>query len=77
MQVKWKADYVASCTVTSTNNDSWSCLGGACSTEIIQTSKLINAQTVFTILCQGLEGSSPPSVTDSTTVNIVPIFNEQ
>ena len=83
VQVTWRATSVASCTVTGTNNDGkvnsatgpWSCSGNACSSEITKTSSGIVAQTVFTISCRGL-GLSPETVTDSTTVNIVPVFCE-
>ncbi len=69
--VSWATQNVSSCSVTGTNADVWSAASGS------ETSSPIRAQTVYSITCQGFPGASPASVSDSTTVNIVPIFNEQ
>lgn len=69
--ITWQAQNVASCTVTGSNGDSWSGLSGH------QISRPIIAQTTYTILCQGLSGAIPPSITRSAIVNIVPIFRER
>lgn len=78
VRVTWAAENVQSCTVRGTNGDGsgsnatglWDDSSGD------KTTTPITAQTVYTILCQGFAGSSPSSVSRSTTVNIVPIFNE-
>ncbi len=70
-RVTWSATNVASCTVTGTNGDSWTGTSGS------QTSSPLHAQTIFTITCQGFPGATPPTVTRSTTVNIVPDFHEE
>jgi hypothetical protein len=71
VRVVWNGQYAASCTVTGTNGDSWSGTSGD------HTSGPIPAQTIYTISCQGLAGSTPASVTSSITVNIVPEFIER
>jgi hypothetical protein len=77
--ITWAADNVASCTVTGSNGDGTS--GGATGAwtgnEGDQNSSPITGQTIYTITCQGFPGATPASVTESTTVNIVPLFQEQ
>jgi hypothetical protein len=78
VSVQWEAQNVSSCVVTGTNGDgtgnnatgAWTTKSGS------KTSSPIIAQTIYTITCQALPGGSPSSVTRSTTVNIIPIFNE-
>lgn len=36
----------------------------------------VHAQTVYVLMCQGLPGASPSSVTETQTINIVPGFQE-
>jgi len=68
--VSWNVEHVSSCTISGTNGDSWTGLIGT------KVSGAINAQTVFTLNCAALAGSSAPNVTRTTTVNIVPTFIE-
>lgn len=68
VSVNWNVTSVRSCTVTGTNGDSWSGASGS------QNSGPIIGQTVFTLTCTGLDDST---ITRTTSVNIVPIFNEQ
>jgi hypothetical protein len=68
--IEWQSQNVASCAVTGSNGDSWTGVSGT------QTSAPILGQTIFTIICQGLSGSSPASASEATTVNIVPSFDE-
>ncbi len=70
VQVAWAAQNVTSCAITGTNGDSWTGTSGT------KTSSPITVQTIYAIVCQGLAGSSPPTITDTTTVNIVPVFHE-
>ncbi len=78
VNVFWTASNVSSCSVTATNGDGtgsnatgvWSTPTGA------KTSSPIASQTVFTIVCQGLPGSTPSSVSRSSTVNVLPTFEE-
>ncbi|MEK7133605.1 MAG: hypothetical protein AAB804_00880 [Patescibacteria group bacterium] len=79
VQVTWAAEGVQSCTVRGTNGDGsgdnatglWNTASGD------EPTSPILAQTIYTITCQGFPGSSPASVTRSTTVNIIPIFEER
>lgn len=71
VQVIWNGQNVSSCTVSGTNGDSWTAASGN------QTSGPIPAQTVYTITCQGVAGSSPASISSTITVNIVPEFIER
>ena len=67
----WNVDNVESCTVTGNNGDSFS---GASSGAGGQETAEIEQQTVFTLSCDGLDGTT---VTETQTVNILPVFNEQ
>ena len=79
VRVTWAAENVLSCTVRGTNGDGsgsnatglWNTTSGD------MTTTPIIAQTVYSITCPGFAGASPPSATRSTTVNIVPTFQEQ
>jgi hypothetical protein len=66
--VSWSAANVSSCTVSGTDSDSWSGASGS------QVSSKITGQTIFTLTCTGLDGST---LTQSATVNIIPIFQEK
>jgi hypothetical protein len=68
--VSWEVRNVSSCSVSSTNGDSWTGLTGT------KVSGAINAQTVFSLTCAALAGSGAPNVTRTATVNIVPVFEE-
>lgn len=71
--VHWSVENAASCAVTGTNGDAWS---GASAGITGKTSSPIFAQTVFVLQCEGHPDSSPSSVSESRTVNIIPIFQE-
>ena len=86
VQVEWEAKNVRSCTVRGTNSDGtgnnatgvWG--GTAGSTHNLsgtKTSSPITAQTIYTIVCQPVPESVSSPVSRSTTVNIIPIFQEQ
>jgi len=77
--VHWQAKNVKSCTITGTNGDgTGNNTTGVWDTDTgDKTSSPITAQTIYTITCQGLAGASPSSVSESTTVNIIPDFQEQ
>jgi len=70
VSVSWDVANVQSCTVTGSNGDSWSGISGN------QTSSPITGQTIYRLSCTPLAGASGSPVNKSTTVNIVPIFNE-
>lgn len=75
--VSWNASNVAasSCIVTGSNGDGGSGVTGwigAISAGI--HSSVIKQQTVYTLTCLGLDGTP---LTESTTVNIIPMFEEQ
>jgi len=74
IRVYWNVANATGCTVSGTNGDSWTAnLSG----DAGQTSGPITAQTVYTMVCEGLVGASPPEVQQSQTINIVPVFNER
>ena len=60
---------LGSCTVTGTNGDTWSGLSGS------QTSSAITQQTKYTLSCTPYSSTVP--ITQTVTVNIVPVFQEQ
>ncbi|MEK7132670.1 MAG: hypothetical protein AAB830_01330, partial [Patescibacteria group bacterium] len=72
--VYWNLDRVSSCAVTGTNEDSWN---GSSSGSAGKTSNPIIGQTTYTLSCAALPGASPSSITESQTVNIIPIFQEK
>jgi hypothetical protein len=53
--------------VTANNGDSWTGLSGS------ETSRPIMAQSIYNLDCTRLEGSH---LRKSTTVNIIPVFQE-
>ena len=65
--ITWSADFVNSCTVTGTNGDRWETRTGN------ETSGPITQQTIYTLSCEGVDGST---LTQRVTVNIIPIFQE-
>ncbi len=72
-EVYWNADNASSCSVSGNNGDSWN---GNFSGASGKTSGQITTQTVFTLSCAALSGASPPSVTETQTVNLIPIIEE-
>src|SRR5947199_2690124 len=65
--VSWSTSLIDSCSITSNNSDSWTDTSGT------KTSKQIMGQTIFTASCIGTDGSI---LTQSATVNLVPVFCE-
>jgi hypothetical protein len=70
VSVSWSSAHVSSCTVTGSNGDSWTGLTSS------QQSAPITAQTIFTLNCLGLPGAALSSISTSTTVNLVPSFQQ-
>lgn len=66
-QVTWSATNVSSCSVSGNNGNSWTGTSGS------QISSPIVTQTVYTLSCAGLDGST---FIQSATVNLIPIFQE-
>ncbi len=68
VDVTWTSQNTTSCSVTGNNGDGpWGGTAGS------HASAPINSQTVFTLTCQGIDGTT---LTKSTTVNIIPVFIE-
>ena len=65
--ITWSANFVNSCTVTGTNGDRWTTMTGN------ETSGPITQQTIYTLSCEGVDGST---LTQRVIVNIIPIFQE-
>jgi hypothetical protein len=72
-EVSWNAASVASCTVSGTNGDSWSCTGAACNATTTETTMPIENQTTYTLSCTGLDNSA---MQRSVTINVAPNFCE-
>jgi hypothetical protein len=73
IRVYWNVDNVASCTVNGSNGDYWT---GTSSGGAGKLSTAITQRTVYTLTCNALSGYTPASFSESTTVNILPIFQE-
>lgn len=73
-KVYWNISNVvdSSCSVTGTNGDSWT--GLAFSGTSGKTTGAITSQTIYTLTCTGLDDST---FTETATVNIIPVFQEQ
>lgn len=71
VNVTWEVTNVSSCSIHSTAGDAWNTLSGD------HPSGPINSQTVFTLDCAPLVGSTAAHMTRSTTVNIIPGFQEK
>ena len=65
--ISWSSHYTTSCTVSGDNGDSWTGLTGE------QVSKPIVRQTIYTLVCDGVDGSSKSA---SVTINIIPNWQE-
>lgn len=65
--VTWTSTHTSDCRVSGTNGDSWTGITGDTQSGPIQN------QTVFTIVCTGLDGST---IQKQATVNIIPVFQE-
>jgi hypothetical protein len=71
-QVHWNVSNAQSCTVTGTNGDSWTGLSSPAGGE---TSKPITTQTIYTLSCQAY--GTNPSLKESETVNVTPVYLEK
>ena len=71
-KVTWTSNNVTSCSITSTNDDSWSSLTGT-----NEVSNPITSQTTFTLHCNGYAGATPGAISKSVIVNIAPSFEEK
>jgi hypothetical protein len=60
--------------VTGTNGDSWSETYSGSSGK---TSSPIKSQTAYTLSCQAFSGGSPPSFSETQTINVLPQFQER
>jgi hypothetical protein len=82
VSVYWNVSNAASCSITGTNGDGtgvnstgiWDTLSSGVSGE---TSSPIEQRTIYTLTCTGLSGASPASASESQTVNVVPVFQEE
>jgi hypothetical protein len=66
--VSWSAENVSNCVASGTNEDIWTGSSGN------HPSNPITQQTVYTLTCEGLDGSQ---ISTSSVVNIVPVFEER
>lgn len=76
VRVYWNITNVitSSCSVTGTNGDSWtgqatSGVDGVASSPILQ-------QTTYTLTCLSLPEATPTSISETVSVNIIPVFQE-
>ncbi|MCR4325817.1 MAG: hypothetical protein NUV59_03345, partial [Patescibacteria group bacterium] len=65
--ITWNVDNVSDCTVSGDNGDGWSGTSGS------HSSSPILQQTIFTLHCDPLDGST---LNESVVVNVLPIFQE-
>lgn len=70
----WSVQNAASCTITAPNGFSSTLLSSG--TTGIAT-PAISQQTVFTLHCTGLPRTIPATINETTTVSIIPVFEEQ
>jgi hypothetical protein len=70
-KISWTTQHTTACTVTEDNPaiaDAWTGSSGS------ETSSRLEEQTVYTLRCTGVDGST---FTDTATVRIIPLFEEQ
>ena len=73
----WRVLNASSCTVTENNptiSDSWTDSDSGTAGKL---SSAIGSQTVYTLHCTGLPEATPVSISETATVDIVPIFQEE
>ena len=73
----WHVTNASSCTVTENNptiSDSWTDSDSGTAGKL---SSAIGSQTVYTLHCTGLPEATPVSISETATVDIVPIFQEE
>lgn len=69
-KIFWNVANVSSCTVSGDNGDSWT--GASSSIDGKKTSN-ITQRTIYTISCNGLDGST---VEEALTINVLPVFQQ-
>ena len=72
-QIHWNVDNVVSCAVSGTNGDSWTGLSSGADGK---TSEPIVSQVTYTLTCNAYPGVTPPTISESETVNVIPVFQE-
>ncbi len=72
-RIYWNVNHASGCTVSGTNGFSSS----AASSGSEGQPSIINEKTVFSLHCNGLVGASTPSIDETATVNIAPVFQEK
>ena len=73
-RVYWDSRNVSSCSVSGTNGDSWGTkFSGLSGKETLP----ITEQTIYTLSCTALPNASPPSITATKKVNVIPVFEER
>ena len=72
-QIHWNVDNVTSCSLSGTNGDSWT---GLSSGPAGKTSSVITGQVTYTLTCAAYPGVTPPTLSESATVNVIPVFEE-
>jgi hypothetical protein len=72
-RIYWSVSNAESCTVSGDNGDTWS---GTSSGDAGKLTRPITGTIVYTMVCLAVEGATPTSVTESITVRLLPIFNE-
>lgn len=75
--VMWQVKNALSCTVDGTNGPGNHWTGSTNDQLYTQTSGPIHAQTIFTLDCTPLAGSTAAHIHKTATVNIIPNFNEK
>jgi|GEM_PF-6727338 len=70
----WSVSNASSCSVTGSNGDAWSANSSGPAGRI---SRPITGKTTYTLHCTALPGATPPSITETAIVNIVPAFQEK
>lgn len=76
-QLYWNVSGATSCAISSLasgSTDSWT-ISSSGSNGV--TSSPILGQTQFVMVCQSIPGATPASITESQTVNVIPVFQEQ
>lgn len=73
-KIYWNVENVQGCTVTGSNGDSWT---GTTSGTAGRTTSAITQRATYTLTCSSLSGVTPGTVSESGTVVISPVFQEE
>ncbi len=71
-RVYWQVENAVSCSVSGTNGDYWEGLFSGAQGQITGA---IGQQVVYTLSCEGYDGTSPRSVIENAVVNVVPVWH--